>query len=72
VLRLRSLLAEFRVDWDASGGPELPRAIVEAAMLSDSAAGEPEAVQVTDHLAPGGKTPREALLARLRRLLRLK
>jgi hypothetical protein len=35
VLRLRSMLAEFALDWDAAGRPELPKGLLEAARIPE-------------------------------------
>lgn len=52
VLRLRALLSEFSLDWDAAGGPPLPKGLLEAASLTEERPSapveEPEAVAQTE------------------------
>lgn len=45
VLRLRSLLSEFTLDWEAAGGPELPRGLLEAAQAQTAQEKQPEVAE---------------------------
>ena len=56
VLRLKSMLSEFSLNWEASGGPPLPQAVIDAAQLPRKPEPEPEpereVLSVEDYTAP--------------------
>lgn len=71
VIRLRALLSEFSLDWEASGGPQLPRGLLEAAQLAEQAEkieAEPEIVP-DDPAEEATDPPPAGFWARLKRLL---
>ncbi|HET9494440.1 MAG TPA: hypothetical protein VFR15_09435 [Chloroflexia bacterium] len=71
VIRLRALLSEFSLDWEASGGPRLPRGLLEAAQLAEHAEkieAEPEIVP-DDPAEEATDPPPAGFWARLKRFL---
>ena len=71
VIRLRALLSEFSLDWEASGGPRLPRGLLEAAQLAEQAEkieAEPEIVP-DDPAEEATDPPPVGFWARLKRFL---
>ena len=72
VLRLRSLLSEFTLDWQASGGPELPKGLVQAAQVPMEQIAQPvEAAEEAPEESPAVPAAEpQGLWARLLRFLR--
>jgi hypothetical protein len=56
VLRLKSILSEFSLNWEASGDPPLPQAVLDAAQLPKEPEPEPEpehqVLSMEDYAAP--------------------
>ncbi len=77
VLRLKSLLSEFSLNWEASGGPPLPQAVLDAAKMPKEAEPqpepepEPEFPPDEEYFAPEDEVPR-GLWWRLVRFFRQK
>ncbi len=74
IKRLRSLLAEFKLDWDSSGGPPLPPRLIASTESHHSEQNAPTAAQMAqeiegeNNISPEPETPNRGFWARLRRL----
>jgi hypothetical protein len=70
LLRLRSILSEFALDWEAAGGAELPRGLLEAAKLPEEEHAEPVEDPSEESPEPPAVELPPSLWARLLRFLK--